>query len=67
MMVGEGNKVQLREPSRGPECMDGSGVRFVPPGSIDVVMICQVIEILNQTATEAHLQEQATTKLGFHI
>ncbi len=54
-MVGKGHKVQFRETSGGFEAVDGVRVGAVPSGGIDVVVVGKVIQVLNETSTEADL------------
>ena len=57
MVIGERDKVQFGE---SPGCLhraDGLGVPLVPSRGIEVVILSQVVQIFNQTTTEADLNE----------
>ena len=57
MVVGEGDKVQFGESPWRFHRVNGIGIFLVPSRGIDVVIIGQIVQVLYQTPTEAHLRD----------
>ena len=65
MVVGEGDKVQSRISARGLKGVDGARVGLVPTWTVDVLVFRQVVQVLNQTTTEAHLKTQIQSRVTY--
>ena len=55
MMIGESNKVKFRMSSSSTKVVDCFTINAVPSRFVNMIVACQIVQILNQAPTETHL------------